>query len=137
MINESKICDELGCLANLKETSITKHNPHPMVTSLNVSNLQLAVTWQKYAVAKYPGHSDLEAKQLRQIILLQMRNEKLFKNNFEESTSSTIIAVNMPLIIPGCDIDESEENARPTVRNATGGYSTTKKILKKRPERKT
>lgn len=39
MINESKICDELGCLANLKETSIKKHNPHLVVTSLNVSNI--------------------------------------------------------------------------------------------------
>lgn len=39
MINESKICDELGCLANLKETSIKKHNSHLVVTSLNVSNI--------------------------------------------------------------------------------------------------
>lgn len=142
MINESKICDELGCLANLKETSIKKHNPHLVVTSLNVSNIQLAVTLQKYAVAKYPGHSDLEAKELRQIILLQMRNEKLFKNNFEESTCNTRIAVNMPLIIPGCDIDESEENARPTVtRKFTGMLLVVipqlKKIFKTRPERKT
>lgn len=64
MINESRICDELGCLANLKETSLTKNHPHLMVTSLKVGVVQLAVTWQKYAIAKYPGHSDLEAKQL-------------------------------------------------------------------------
>lgn len=96
----------------------------------------------KYAVAKYPGHSDLEAKQIRQIILLQMRNEKLFKNNFEESTCNTRIAVNMPLIIPGSDIDESEENARPTVtRKFTGMLLVVipqlKTIFKTRPERKT
>lgn len=71
-----------------------------------------------------------------------MRNEKLFKNNFEESTSSTRIAVNMPLSIPGCDIDESEENVRLTVRRKLTGMILVvipqlKKILKTRPERKT
>lgn len=114
MINESRICDELGCLTNLKETSITKHNLHLMKTSLKISAIQLAVTWQKYAVAKYPGHSDLEAKQLRQMILLQIRNEQLFINKFNEKNP-------MQLLIPGSDIDLTEEFERLTVRKKITG----------------
>lgn len=114
MINESRICDELGCLTNLKETSITKHNLHLMKTSLKISAIQLAVMWQKYAVAKYPGHSDLEAKQLRQMILLQIRNEQLFINKFNEKNP-------MQLLIPGSDIDLTEEFERLTVRKKITG----------------
>lgn len=121
MISESRICDELGCLANLKETSLIKNHPHLMVTSLKVGIIQLAVTWQKYAVAKYHCHSDLEAKQLRQIIQLQMQNEKLFFNKCKEkklSTSSTRIVANMALFTSGCEI---EENETPTRRKKVTG----------------
>lgn len=124
MINESKICDELGCLANLKETSLTKNHPHLMVTSLKVGVIQLAVTWQKYAVAKYPGHSDLEAKQLRQIIQLQMQNENLFMKKCREknlSTSSLRTVVNMPLFTSGWDMDVTELNDRQVRRKKIAG----------------
>lgn len=48
----------------------------------------------------------------------------------------------MPLSISGCDIDESEENVRLTVRRKLTGMLLVvipqlKKILKTRPERKT
>lgn len=124
MINESRICDELGCLANLKETSLTKNHPHLMVTSLKVGVIQLAVTWQKYAVAKYPGHSDLEAKQLRQIIQLQMQNENLFMKRCREkklSTSSLRTVLNMPLFTSGWDMEVTEVYDRQVRRKKITG----------------
>lgn len=143
MINESRICDELGCLANLKEKSLTKNHPHLMVTSLKVGVIQLAVTWQKYAVAKYPGHSDLEAKQLRQIIQLQMQNENLFMKKCREnklSTRSLRTVVNMPLFTSGWDMDVTEVYNRQVRRRKITGMLLVviphlKKILKFHQER--
>lgn len=37
MINESRICDELGCFINLKEILIIKYNLYLMKISLKIS----------------------------------------------------------------------------------------------------
>lgn len=84
MMNEDRYLVELRSLASLRDTAKATHHPEMMVKSLKVSVHQLAVMWQKFAIAKYPVHSDNYANKPRQIIQSQMTEDTCLINKFNE-----------------------------------------------------
>lgn len=96
MNDRGKFCEEFKCLAILQERA--KTDSRLMVTSVKVSILQLSMLWQMYAVAKLPGHSDITANYLRQIIQLHKKNDIKMIKTFIDCSLSLENTVDLHLI---------------------------------------
>ena len=107
---EGKFCEELPCLASLKENA--KSQSSIMLTSVKVSILQLSVLWQMYAVSRLPGHSDITANYLLNVILFQKDNDIKFYENYvfpEATDEMSLIKEYTSCLGGGLQSSETEE----------------------------
>lgn len=126
MFDERRFSNKFSILPNLQDTAKAIHHPGMMVTCLKLSIIQLAVTWQMYAVAKYPGHSDNYAYKYKKRIQSQMTKDSefidKFKNNEQNKhkrwskASDDMSSVYDYVSHLGCDVSMGEPNARKSLK---------------------
>lgn len=126
MFDEPRFSNKFSILPKLQITAKAIHHPGMMVTCLKLSIIQLAVTWQMYAVAKYPGHSDNYAYKYKKHIQSQMTNDSELIDKFKDDqqiiykrwskTSVDMSSVDDYVSCLGCDVSKSEPNARKNLK---------------------
>lgn len=126
MFDERRFSNKFSILPNLQNTAIAIHHPGIMVTCLKLSIIQLAVTWQMYAVAKYPGHSDNYAYRYKKCIQSQRTKDSDFIDKFKNDeqnkhkrwskSSVDMSSVDDYVSCLGCDGSKGEPNARKSLK---------------------
>lgn len=126
MFDERRFSNKFSILPNLQDTAKDEHHPGMMMTCLKLSIIQLAVTWQMYAVAKYPGHSDNYAYKYKKRIQSQMTKDSDFIDKFKNDeqnkhkrcskTSVDMSSLDDYVSCLGCDVSIGEPNARKSLK---------------------